>query len=94
MKELIFTARSLKEIKSISEFILDKWSEKVNLKFLQKLKYNFDLLLIDPEIFPANKYNKLRKCYVSKQTTIFYKTVKNQIVIVSVFDTRQNPNKI
>lgn len=94
MKELIFSARSLKEIKNISEYITAKWSLRVNLNFLQKLKSNFDLLIINPEIFPPNKQNNLRRCVVSIQTTIFYKIEKNQIVIVSVFDTRQNPNKI
>ncbi len=94
MKELIFSQRSLKEIKDISEFNIARWSSRVNLKFLQKLKSNFDILIINPEIFPPNKYNKLRKCVVSKQTTIYYKIEKNQIVIVSVFDTRQNTTKI
>jgi len=94
VKELIFSQRSLKEIKDISEFNIARWSSRVNLKFLQKLKSNFDILIINPEIFPPNKYNKLRKCVVSKQTTIYYKIEKNQIVIVSVFDTRQNTTKI
>ena len=94
MNELIFTERSLKEIKNISEFITAKWSSRVNLKFLNKLKTNFDLLLTNPEIFPPNKNNNLRRCVVSKQTTVFYKIQKNKTVIVSVFDTRQNPIKI
>ena len=94
MKELIFTERSLKEIKNISEFITAKWSIRVNLKFLNKLKFNFDLLIINSEIFPPIQQKKLRKCVVSKQTTIFYKIEKNQIIIVSVFDSRQNPLKI
>ena len=94
MKELIFTERSLKEIKNISEFITAKWSIRVNLKFLNKLKSNFDLLIINPEIFPPIQQKKLRKCVVSKQTTIFYKIEENQIIIVSVFDSRQNPLKI
>ena len=94
MNELIFSERSLKEIKKISEFIKFKWSLKVSNEFMEKLKTNFDLLLVDPEIFPPNNYKQLRKCVVSKQTTIFYKIIKNKIVIVSVFDTRQNPIKI
>jgi plasmid stabilization system protein ParE len=94
LKELIFTERSLKDIKNISEFITAKWSIRVNLMFLNKLKSNFDLLLINPEIFPPIEQKKLSKCVVSKQTTIFYKIEKNQIIIVSVFDTRQNPLKI
>jgi hypothetical protein len=31
---------------------------------------------------------------VSKQTTLFFKYTVSKITIVSVFDTRQNPNKI
>jgi hypothetical protein len=31
---------------------------------------------------------------VAKQTTVFYQIRKDNIVVVSVFDTRQNPKKI
>ena len=94
MRKLEFSNRSLKEIRIIVDYLNSKWSEKTSKKFLNKLKENIDLIQIDPELFPISEFEELRKCVVSKQTTIFFIIEKNKIYIVSVFDTRQNPNKI
>jgi plasmid stabilization system protein ParE len=94
MRKLEFSNRSLKEIRIIVDYLNSKWSEKTSKKFLNKLKENIDLIQINPELFPISVFEELRKCVVSKQTTIFFIIEKNKIYIVSVFDTRQNPNKI
>jgi plasmid stabilization system protein ParE len=94
MRKLQFSNRSLKEIRIIEDYLNSKWSEKTSKKFLNKLKENIDLIQINPELFPVSEFEELRKCVVSKQTTVFFIIEKNKIYIVSVFDTRQNPNKI
>jgi plasmid stabilization system protein ParE len=94
MRKLEFSNRSLKEIRIIVDYLNSKWSEKTSKKFLNKLKENIDLIQINPELFPISEFEELRKCVVSKQTTVFFIIEKNKIYIVSVFDTRQNPNKI
>ena len=94
MRKLEFSNRSLKEIRIIVDYLNSKWAEKTSKKFLNKLKENIDLIQINPELFPISEFEELRKCVVSKQTTVFFIIEKNKIYIVSVFDTRQNPNKI
>ncbi|MBC5835744.1 type II toxin-antitoxin system RelE/ParE family toxin [Flavobacterium sp. F372] len=94
MRKLEFSNRSLKEIRIIVDYLNSKWSEKTSKKFLNKLKENIDLIQINPELFPVSEFEELRKCVVSKQTTVFFIIEKNKVYIVSVFDTRQNPNKI
>lgn len=94
IKELKFSQRSLCEINSIAEYIEFKWSEKSKLKFLTLLNRSFNLIQLNPEMFPISEFEELRKCVVSKQTSVFFMIDKNKIYIVSVFDTRQNPNKI
>jgi plasmid stabilization system protein ParE len=94
MRKLEFSNRSLKEIRIIVDYLNSKWSEKTSKKFLNKLKENIDLIQINPELFPISEFEELRKCVVSKQTTVFFIIEKNKVYIVSVFDTRQNPNKI
>ena len=82
------------EINFIADFIENKWSEKSKIKFLHLLNENFNRIQKNPELFPISVFEELRKCVVSKQTSIFFLIEKNKIYIVSVFDTRQNPNKI
>ena len=85
---------SLIDKELLLDYLNSKWSERTSKKFLNKLKENLDLIQINPELFPVSEFEELRKCVVSKQTTVFFIIEKNKIYIVSVFDTRQNPNKI
>ena len=72
MRKLEFSNRSLKEIRIIVDYLNSKWSEKTSKKFLNKLKENIDLIQINPELFPVSEFEELRKCVVSKQTTVFF----------------------
>ena len=64
-------------------------------KFSAKLYDNINLILNDPEIFPVIKYNsRIRQCVVTKQSTLYYSFNEKSIVVLSLFDTRQNPTKI
>ena len=95
MRELTFSKKSINEIREISEYIEAKFSQRIKIEFLEKLQLNLDYIASNPENFQKAEYEDLRKCVVTKQTTIFYKIAsKNKIHIVSVFDTRQNPKKI
>ena len=94
MRQLTFSKRSITDIRKISDYIEAKFSLRIKTAFLEKLRKNFDYIVSSPENFPNSEYENLRKCVVSKQTSIFYKIRSKDIVVVSVFDTRQNPNKI
>ena len=44
-------------------------------------------------VYPESIRKKgLRRCVITKQTTLFYRFNSKTIVIVTLFDTRQNPN--
>ncbi|WP_396217091.1 type II toxin-antitoxin system RelE/ParE family toxin [Flavobacterium sp.] len=94
MRKLEFSDRSLKEIKNIVAYLNLKWSERISDNFLKELKRNIDLIQVNPELFPVSEFEGLRKCVVSKQTSVFFIIKNDTIYIVSVLDTRQNPNKI
>ena len=44
----------------------------------------------------SNKFQGLYKCVVTKQTTFYYRVSVElkEIEIITIFDTRQNPNKL
>lgn len=68
---------------------------KFKNKFIEKLDTSIAIIEKQPEIFPESKKNKgLRKCVITKQTTLFYRFNTKQIYIVTVFDTRQHPKKL
>lgn len=56
-----------------------------SLKQIQKL----------PDSFPESEtINGLRKCVITKQTTVFYKYSETTINVVTIFDNRQNPKSL
>jgi len=95
MKSLVLSQKAEKQLESIFLYVEAKFSERIRKELAEKVYHCFKLIENDPELFSFSNYNNsLRKCVVSKQTTVFYQIRKEDIVVVSVFDTRQNPKKI
>lgn len=71
------------------------WSIKVKREFVQKLDQSLQQIQQFPDSFPESKKIKgLRKCVVTKQTTIFYRFSEATIDVVTIFDNRQNPKSL
>jgi plasmid stabilization system protein ParE len=84
-----------KKIVAIFDYLDARWSERIRINFAKKLHTTFDVISSHPESFPKSEIQKsVYKCVLTKQTTIFYRFNSKKITIVSIFDTRQDPNKI
>ena len=95
MKGLVLSQKAEKQLENILQYVEAKFSERIRKELAKKIYNCFKLIENDPELFSFSNYNNsLRKCVVSKKTTVFYQIRKDNIVVVSVFDTRQNPKKI
>ena len=95
MRKIIITDKAKINIINIFDYLELKWNLKVKTKFAFKLNEMIKLIKINPDIFIISEKNKrLRKCVVTKQSTLYYSFDSNQIIIVSLFDTRQDPKKI
>ena len=81
----------------LNDFLLENWSLKVRNDFIKKLTSKIDQLSEQPESCPESlEFKGLFKCVVTKQTTLFYRINfdRKEIEIITVFDTRQNPDKL
>lgn len=81
----------------LNDFLLENWNLKVRNDFFKKLKYKVDQISEQPESCPQSKeFDGLFKCVVTKQTTFYYRINfdKNEIEIITVFDTRQDPDRL
>ncbi|MGY5351111.1 type II toxin-antitoxin system RelE/ParE family toxin [Wenyingzhuangia sp. IMCC45533] len=94
-RTVIISKTAEKKLEKLFKFLLENWSLKVKSDFIKKLDKNINLIKINPESFPQSE-NKigLYKCVITKQTTLFYRYTREKITIVTIFDTRQNPNKL
>lgn len=81
----------------LSQYLLEEWNLKTRDKFILKLNDKIKQISIQPDSCPkSSEFENLHKCVVTKQTTIFYRIIaeRNEIEIITIFDTRQNPDKL
>jgi plasmid stabilization system protein ParE len=94
-RKIRLSKRASRKLEKLLIFLEEDWSIKVKKDFLFKLEVALKQIRKLPESFPeSNKIPGLRKCVVTRQTTIFYKYSDTTIYIVSLFDNRQNPKSL
>lgn len=93
--QIIFSEEAKIQLQSIFNYLLNNWSDKVATDFIIKVDEILFLISLNPKLYPQTKKRKgIRKCVVTKQTSLYYHLLKNEIEIITFFDNRQNPNKI
>ena len=81
----------------LNDFLLENWNLKTRNDFIKKLTSKIEQISEQPESCPQSlEFKGLYKCVVTKQTTFYYRINfdKNEIEVITVFDTRQNPDKL
>ena len=93
--KIIWTDESLDGLKSIIEYLEERWTKREIKKFAKLVEKQISLIQNNPKLFPlSSRSNQVRRSVLSKQTTIYYKIVDNNVYIVSLFDNRRNPNSL
>lgn len=85
------------KLKRLTEYLLEEWSYKVKKDFLAKLTVKIEQISEYPESCQKSKeFGGFYKCVVTKQTTFFFRVnfVRKEIEIITLFDTRQDPDKL
>jgi len=93
--KLIWSDEALNNLNGIIKYLENRWSKKEIKRFAQLLDKQLNRIKSNPYLFAESHKSKgLRKSVLSKQTTIYYKIVDDQIRLISLFDNRQNPNNL
>jgi len=93
--KLIWSDEALNNLKRIITYLENRWTQREIRRFAILLDKQLFLISNNPFIFAESYHsNGLRRAVLSKQTTIYYKIVRQEIWIVSLFDNRQNPNSL
>ena len=95
MRKVIFSKRSKVQLDALLDYLEIKFSILVKEKFIISLDKVILIIHNNPDTFGKSEVNhKVRKCVISKQTTLYYRYNADEIRLLSFFDTRQNPNKV
>ena len=95
--EVFLSAQAEIKFLQLNNYLLHKWNAKVRDEFIDKLTKKLSQISAQPESCPQSKnFDGLYKCVVTKQTTFYYRILfdKNEIEVITIFDTRQNLDKL
>ena len=90
-----WTEEATNNLENIISYLETNWTEKELKSFFTKLEKQLELLSIFPQAYPISiKRKKIHRCVFTKNLTIYYTIDNGFIVLLSIFDTRQHPNKL
>jgi len=92
--EIVFTKRAEKDFENILKYIDIKFGNKAGIRF-RNLVLEFSTILESfPEIGSLEVEDKnIRGSVIHHRLKIFYRIKKQRVIILRLFDTRQNPDK-
>lgn len=92
MLKVRYSLRARQEEIELLEYILDRFGQQKAKQVFDKIEDVLNEISKIPEMYPSSrKYNKLRKCVFSKQTSIYYRVNNEYIEVVSFRTNRREP---
>ena len=89
-----YTDRASLDQQNLYEYLLEKWGMQTVKKLDVKIEQSLSLIAQQPEMYPAaGQKTSIRRCVISKQTSLYYRVKKYNIELLAFFDTRQHPLK-
>jgi len=93
--KIVWTNKALANLDNIIQYLTDNWTEKEISKFFRKLDHRIYLISQRPLLYPlTNSRKNVRRSVLTSQITIYYRTNKQAVEILTLFDNRQNPSKL
>jgi plasmid stabilization system protein ParE len=94
-KKITWSPLSVNDFEIVLEYLHENWNEQVVMKYITEIESLLSNISKQPNLFPlVNKKLKVRKCVITKHNTLYYRIKENNIEIIRIFDTRQNPKKL
>lgn len=92
--QIEWTPNALQDYEQVVNYLLKEWSIKAAADFINKIEdrvYNLSLL---PNVGIASiKDPSIRSVLITKHNRLYYQTKSGKLIILDIFDTRQNPQK-
>ena len=94
-KPVLLSEIAEQDLEQITDYLSDCWGTEVCEAFLSRFEQVCDIISLSPKMYRVvHKKEKIRKCVLTKQNTIYYRERKDNIEILAIFDTRQDPAKV
>lgn len=92
-KEIRWSDEAEISFDNIVNYLQIKWTDKEIEKFVTATHKTIRLIAENPNLFRSSNIENLREALITKHNLLLYKEFANHIEIITIFDTRQHPNK-
>ena len=90
-----WSVEAISNLDSIIDYLSNNWTNREICAFYKLLDKTLILISKNPDIFSNSELkSKVKRCVLSKQTTIYFEVKAYNIVILTLFDNRKNPKSI
>ena len=94
VRKIIWTKNAAEDFRNIVEYLHNDWSERIAINFIETFYANIELIDKLPQIgISVEKYENVRRILITKHNVLYYIVSEEEIVLLDLFDTRQNPEK-
>ncbi|KOS06494.1 hypothetical protein AM493_10945 [Flavobacterium akiainvivens] len=91
MYSLHFSPLAEKKLIELLLYLIEEWSVKVKDDFKVILDKKLNHISVYPESCVKSKsFRNLHLCIITKQTSLLYRIVNNQIEVITLFDNRSS----
>lgn len=95
MRTTVLTQTAKEDLERIAAFLEETQSSRAKLNFLTAFSERLIRLEKMPYMYPASaKDPDVRRCLIHQNAACFYKVTDTLILILSVIDTRMNPDEL
>ncbi len=91
---VVWTENAIEDYKLVIDYLLLEWPLPVAEKFVETIEKRIEVLSRFPNIGIASlKDASVRSIILTKHNKLYYRSNRDKIEILNIFDTRQNPEK-
>lgn len=92
---LLVSSRAEQRLDALLDYLLNEWGFQVQQNFLDDFQHCISIIRRNPYSFPVTLQDKtIRQCVMTPQNKLYYTVQNRDIIILSLEDTRMNPNKV
>ena len=95
MRRIEWSLEAQTNLNIIISYLEDEWTESELRNFSERLETQLLIIQQTPAIYKKSlRKEGLRECLVTKHSTLFYSYDDDKLYIVTIFDNRQDPEKL
>ncbi len=92
-KKIVWSDHAIFTFNKVIEFLEKEWTLKEIQHFILETERVIEFISEHPYIFRNTKYFNIREVLVTPHNLLVYKIDSEQIILITFWDTRQNPNR-